>query len=297
MKKVICWISGGITSAISCKIALEIYGKENCRFIFIDTGNEHEDTYRFINELCDKLGVELETLRNLDYDNIEEVWYKYKSLNVATGAICSSKLKRDVREKWQKNNEWSYQVFGFDVDEIKRVRSMTLNNPQVNAIYPLLLYGLRKQECFDILENELNIKRPIMYDLGFDNNNCFGTGCVQGGQKYWLKWLEVNPEKFYAMAKHEHELTNQKGEPVTILKCQKKESLQEVVKYKQKWRNRMFLIPHPDYPMLKSLIELREDEIDQTPTDFECNGFCGINDGQKWTEQEKEEFNAQLTLI
>ena len=174
---------------------------------------------------------------------------------------------------------------------------MTLNNPKVKAIYPLLLHGLRKSDCFEILENELGIKRPIMYDLGFDNNNCFGTGCVQGGQKYWLKWLEVNPEKFYAMAKHEHELTNLKGEPVTMLKCQQKESLAEVIKHGEKWRNRMFLIPHPDYPMLKSLIELKPDEVDQTPTDFECNGFCGLKDGEEWSDKDKQEFNIQLSLL
>ena len=45
--KVICWWSGGITSAVACKLAIDLYGKENCRVIMLDTKNEHEDTYRF----------------------------------------------------------------------------------------------------------------------------------------------------------------------------------------------------------------------------------------------------------
>ncbi len=47
MDKVICWWSGGVTSAVACNIAIHIYGKENCRVIMLDTQNEHEDTYRF----------------------------------------------------------------------------------------------------------------------------------------------------------------------------------------------------------------------------------------------------------
>jgi PP-loop superfamily ATP-utilizing enzyme len=37
--KVIAWWSGGITSAVACKIAIDLFGKENCRVIMIDTKN------------------------------------------------------------------------------------------------------------------------------------------------------------------------------------------------------------------------------------------------------------------
>ena len=36
-KDIVCWWSGGVTSAVACKIAIDLYGLENCRFIFIDT--------------------------------------------------------------------------------------------------------------------------------------------------------------------------------------------------------------------------------------------------------------------
>ena len=34
---------------------------------------------------------------------------------------------------------------------------------------------------------KLELKYPKMYQLGFRNNNCFKTGCVQGGIGYWQK--------------------------------------------------------------------------------------------------------------
>ena len=46
-KDIVCWWSGGVTSTVACKIAIDLYGLENCRFNFIDTKNEDDDTYRF----------------------------------------------------------------------------------------------------------------------------------------------------------------------------------------------------------------------------------------------------------
>jgi len=45
-KPVIAWWSGGVTSAVTCKLCIDWYGIENVRIIFIDTNNEDEDTYR-----------------------------------------------------------------------------------------------------------------------------------------------------------------------------------------------------------------------------------------------------------
>ena len=39
---VIAWWSGGVTSAVTCKICIDTYGVDNVRVIFIDTMNEIE---------------------------------------------------------------------------------------------------------------------------------------------------------------------------------------------------------------------------------------------------------------
>lgn len=46
-KDIICWWSGGVTSAVAIWLAIELFGKDRIRIIFIDTFNEHSDTYRF----------------------------------------------------------------------------------------------------------------------------------------------------------------------------------------------------------------------------------------------------------
>jgi len=282
MSSIICWWSGGVTSAVACNISIDLYGKENCRVIFMDTGNEDQDTYRFKND-CEKwYGIEIETITGISkkFPNIQSVWRHYKSLNVANGAICSSTLKRDVRLKWQKENTYLHQVFGFDVDEIRRVKSMTLNYPQAKAIYPLLLHGMSKKDCIKIIE-DIGIEIPRAYQLGFHNNNCLTTGCIQGGIGYWQKIQRDHVEKFNTMSTMEHELTNAKGKPVTMLKDQSKSG------------GLVFLKPHPDYPQVKDISMMKGREPEPL---FECNGFCGINDLSDKTKTETE-INFQTELF
>ena len=270
-KKIIAWWSGGITSAVTCKLCIDIYGLDACTFIFMDTFNEDEDTYRFKND-CEKwYGKEIETISAIPgkYNSIEDVWRKNKSLNVATGAICSSELKRQVRLDWQKVNDYDHQAFGFEftLREMKRAFSLKLNYPDTKAIFPLLGLALTKKECGEILR-EHGIDLPRMYEFGFHNNNCFKTGCVQGGIGYWQKMRDEFPEKFEKMAAMEHELTDTKGTPVTMLKDQSKEA-------EATGNKLVFLKPHPDYPQLKSLADMKPQKVEPL---FECNGFCSTND-------------------
>lgn len=278
MKKIICWWSGGITSAVACKVALDIYGLESCRFIMIDTCNEHPDTYRFRNDCSKWYGKDIETITGVggEYKNIQDVWRKHKSLNVATGAICSTQLKRRVREKWQETIDFDYQVFGFEFDkkEFNRAKSLKMNHGKAKGVYPLLMMGYDKEDCLEIVKNA-GIDIPIMYKMGFRNNNCFKTGCVQGGIGYWQKMKRDFPDKFDKMAEMEHELTNLKGEPVTMLKDQTKESLDKVKKTGVKWIQFIFLKKHKDYPEIMSIDEKPEMEVKPL---FECNGFCGVNE-------------------
>lgn len=266
--KVICWWSGGITSAVACKKAIEIYGKKNCDVIMIDTKNEDDDTYRFKKD-CEKwYGIKIKVLTAIGdgYKSIEDCWEKHVSLNVANGAICSFKLKRVVREKYEKKNpNFNHQVFGFEFEkkEFNRAMSLTMNHSNAKPIFPLLMLGLNKTDCLKIVE-DANIKIPNAYLYGFNNNNCLKTGCVQGGVGYWKKIQKEFPEKFEKMALIEHKLTDKKGQPVTMLKDQSKNS-----------EGLVFLKKHPKYPRLKSLDDMKGREVKPL---MECNGFCGTND-------------------
>ena len=56
---------------------------------------------------------------------------------------------------------------------------------------------MTKPETLFFLEKQ-GIKRPVMYDLGYNNNNCIG--CVKGGMGYWNKIREDFPQSFTRMA-------------------------------------------------------------------------------------------------
>lgn len=278
--KIICWWSGGVTSAVACWIAIGWFGKENCRVINIDTRNEDDDTYRFMKECEVWYGIPIEQISSKEYITIQSVWRKNNSLNTATGAICSSVLKREVRIEWQKENTYRYQVFGFDADEVKRALAMKINYADSKPIFPLLGMTLKKKDCIKIIaeQNTLfhSLRLPNPYYEGYHNNNCAKTGCVQGGIGYWQKIQRDAPDKFDTMAAMEHELTDAKGEPVTICKDQGKD------------KGLVFLKPHPDYPDMKDLSMMKGREPEPL---MECNGYCGLDDlNKKLNENEFPQY-------
>ena len=291
--KIICWWSGGATSTVACKLAIDLFGKENCRAIFIDTGNEDYDTYRFKMDCENWYGIKIEEISGLGdkFDSIDDVWDHYLALNLAHGAPCSSELKRDVRVRWERENEYRYQVFGFDINEPKRAKSITMNYPKAKAIYPLLFHGLQKTDCIDMI-TDAGIEIPRMYALGFHNNNCAKSLCVQGGIGYFQKAREMGGEwldKFNKMAEREHRYTDLRGEPVTICKDQSKEAK----KQNNDKAQLVFLKPHPKYPHMKDISMMKG----RPPKPlFECNGLgCAVNDLQPKNETENE-INNQTEM-
>jgi hypothetical protein len=137
--KIVSWWSGGVTSALTCKLCIDLYGKENVRLIFMDTFNEDYDTYRFKKDCEEWYGLEIETITNIGddkkYQKIQDVWYRFLSLNVAGGAVCSSELKRELRKIWEKNNEFKHQAFGFDINEIKRLSLWLIITVKLQNLY------------------------------------------------------------------------------------------------------------------------------------------------------------------
>ena len=83
------------------------------------------------------------------------------------------------------------------------------------------------------------------------------------------------------MANMEHELTDVKGKPITMLKDQSKGG------------GLVFLKPHKDYPDMKDISKMKGREPKPL---FDCNGMCGINDLEERSETEKE-INMQLDIF
>lgn len=258
LNPVIAWWSGGADSAITCWYCLKWFGKDCVRVIFIDTKNEDEDTYRFKDDCERWYGVSIETITSAKWDSIEDVWEHYLSLNTAHGAICSTELKRVVRQDFQMRNSFSCQAFGFDVKEWQRAKNLKHHHPDSRPIFPLIYELISKEDSIKLLIKN-GVTPPKSYQNGYSNNNCLNTGCVKGGIGYWQKFRKDYPDRFEAMADREHALTNKKGSPVTICKDQSKGG------------GLVFLKPHPDYPYIKDLSMMKG----KAPIALmECNGFC-----------------------
>ena len=264
-KVIIAWWSGGITSAVACWWAIQTF--KNVEIVMLDTkGNEHPDTYRFLKDCETLYNQKIKIISSDKYDSIQDVWERFTSLNSAHGAICSSELKREVRNKYQDLTKHWAQIFGFEYDksQMKRHFNMRRNYPEINVISPLIDLKMDKADCKAWFRYR-NIEIPETYKLGYENNNCFVTGCVQGGLGYWGKIKREDPEKFGKMAELEHKLTKAKGKPVTICKDQSGKDGHKLV----------FLKHNSDYPEIKDISMMKG--IEPTPIP-ECFGFCASQD-------------------
>jgi hypothetical protein len=95
------------------------------------------------------------------------------------------------------------QVFGYTSEEEGRAARFKAQNFDVDLWTPLIDAHLTKADCLDIVR-KAGIELPMMYKLGYRNNNCIG--CVKGGQGYWNKIRVDFPEVFARMAAQEREL-------------------------------------------------------------------------------------------
>ena len=113
--------------------------------------------------------------------------------------------KKRVRKEWEMAHK-EYQityVWGFDMDERRRAERICEAMPEFKHEFPLIEKNLTKQDAHAITAR-LHVKRPVTYDMGFQNNNCIG--CVKGGMWYWNQIRKYFPEVFQTMAELEREI-------------------------------------------------------------------------------------------
>lgn len=173
-------------------------------WIYIDIADQHPDSMRFIKD-CEKvIGKSIKILKSSEYGCVDDCIRAFGGFrNPANGfAPCTNWLKKRVRKEWEtehKDYELTY-VWGFDLKEKNRAERTIEANPQANHEFPLIDKQLSKEDVHAMLEN-LEIKRPVMYDMGYPNNNCIG--CVKGGMGYLNKIRKDFPKVFESRAKLE----------------------------------------------------------------------------------------------
>lgn len=195
----VCWISAGVSSFMAGYLA-----KDVDEFIYIDIENQHPDSIRFIKDCEKALGKEIKIMKS-EYGNVDNVIKTFRFISSPHGAKCTEVLKKRVRKQWEyehKDFDITY-VWGFDLSEKHRAERTVESMPQFEHEFPLIDRNLSKQDCHAMLER-MGIKIPLMYDLGYPNNNCIG--CVKGGMGYWNKIRVDFPDVFKKRAELEREI-------------------------------------------------------------------------------------------
>lgn len=194
------WLSAGVSSFIACYLVRDSIDK----LIYIDIDNQHLDSLRFIKD-CEKvLGKPIEILKSR-YGSTQNVIKQFRFINSPYGAKCTEVLKKRVRKEWEyEHREYDITyVWGMDLNEKNRADRLLETMIEFNHEFPLIDNSLTKDDAHGMCDR-LGVKRPVMYDLGYNNNNC--VGCVKGGMGYWNKIRVDFPDVFERMAKLEREV-------------------------------------------------------------------------------------------
>jgi hypothetical protein len=197
MKK-IGWFSCGAASAVAVKLT-------DAWPVYCDTGAEHPDNARFMEECRRWFGrPQITVLKSDEYRDTWDVWEKTRWLAGIDGARCTIELKVIPRLAYQTPQD--IHVFGYTADGSDMARADRLREayPELNIETPLIERGLTKASCLDIVQRA-GIKLPPMYEMGFHNNNCIP--CVKATSPgYWALVRRCFPTQFNRMAKLSREL-------------------------------------------------------------------------------------------
>lgn len=192
-ERTVAWFSCGDASAVACALALRDHTNVVVARIHIPA--EHPDNDRFAGECERWYRQNIVVLNDPQHRTTWDVWEQRKYIAGIAGAPCTGELKKAVRYAFQQPTD--LHVFGFTVEEAKRAERFAATNHDIALSFPLIEAGLTKADCHFLVRAQ-GIEIPVMYQLGFDNNNCIG--CPKGGAGYWNMIRRHFPAQFNRMS-------------------------------------------------------------------------------------------------
>lgn len=145
--------------------------------------SEHPDNNRFCLACEEWWRQKIVHIKSEDYSTVDEVFERTHYMAGTKGARCTTELKKIPRLKFAQPDD--VHVFGYTSEETKRVQEFEQRNPDMQLRWILVEQGITKAECYQRIE-KAGILLPVMYSLGFDNNNCIA--CVKASSPwYWDK--------------------------------------------------------------------------------------------------------------
>lgn len=194
MSRILAWFSCGDASAVACAMTLKKYrGTREIVIARICIPEEHADNDRFAADCSKWFDHPITELRSQRYAGTFDCWEKRRYMSGIAGAPCTTYLKKEVRYEFQRPTD--LHVFGYTADDrdVKRATALRETNFELAIETPLIEASLRKADCHALVR-AADIELPMMYRLGFENNNCIG--CVKGGAGYWNMIRKHFPENF-----------------------------------------------------------------------------------------------------
>lgn len=190
------WVSCGAASAAAAILTCRQYGNLcDIRLLNNPIEEEHEDNQRFIRDLSEYMGRDIEVVINPDWPScsIFDVFEKSRFMSSPYGAPCTRELKKKARQHWENNNHVDWHVMGFTYDEKHRHERFTTTERE-NVLPVLIEKEMTKDDCGKMM-NAIGLKMSAAYDLGMPNANCIG--CVKAtSPTYWNLIREIAPERF-----------------------------------------------------------------------------------------------------
>lgn len=201
--RIVVWFSCGAASAVAAHEALKKYPAERVAVVYCDTSrNEHPDNMRFLTDVEDWLGITVERIASTKYATVEDVFDARSYMAGIAGAPCTVEMKKVPRFAYQRADD--IHVFGFTADEQNRRERFDDNNPELNTDWVLIDAGITKDECLHRVD-EAGISLPVLYGLGYNNNNCLG--CVKAtSARYWNMVRRDFPLVFEQRAKQSRKI-------------------------------------------------------------------------------------------
>lgn len=197
-RRTLSWFSCGAASAVATRLCPEAIP------VYCETGSEHPDNARFLDDCAGWFGRTIERLKSDKYADTWDVWTRERYLAGPDGAKCTGVLKVAPRISFQRADD--IHIFGYTADgpDAARAKHLRSSYPELTIKTPLIERGLTKQACISMVKHA-GIALPPMYAMGFHNNNC--VPCVKAtSPSYWALVRKQFPDEFARMAALSREL-------------------------------------------------------------------------------------------
>ncbi len=200
--RVVVRFSCGVPSAVTAKLAIAQFGADNVEIVRNDTRSEHPDNERFMQDCEVWFGKRVTVLASDEYQDIWDVYRRERFIVSHQGAKCRGVLKMAPFYDFYRPTD--LLLFGYTADRRDAERAIRLKSGSAELMrFPLIERGLTRSDCMAMIDR-VGIEIPMMYRLGFTNNNCLG--CPKGGMGYWNLIRVHFPGHFEAMCCIQDEL-------------------------------------------------------------------------------------------